>query len=44
MIHIATWISNVMVFGVSLMFIAVSLFIIWIIMSDIIGKWYDKKS
>ena len=43
MIHIATWISNLMVLGVSLMFIAVSLFIIWIVMDEAIGKWYDKR-
>jgi len=43
MIHIATWISNLMVLGVSLLFIAVSLFIIWVVMGEIISKWYDKR-
>jgi len=32
-----------MVFGVSLVFIAVSLFIIWVVMGEIISKWYDKR-
>ena len=43
MIHIATWISNLMVLGVSLLFIAVSLFIIWVVMSDVISKWVVKR-
>ena len=43
MIQIASWISNLMVLGVSLMFIAVSLFIIWIVMNEMISKWYYKR-
>ena len=43
MIHIATWISNLMVLGVSLVFIAVSLFIIWVVMGEIIDSWYYKR-
>jgi len=43
MIHIATWISNLMVLGVSLLFIAVSLFTIWVIMGEIIDGWYYKR-
>jgi len=43
MIHIATWISNLMVLGVSLIFIAVSLFIIWVLVSGTISKRYDKR-
>ena len=43
MIHIATWISNLMILGVSLLFIAISRFIVWVVMSDIISKWHDKR-
>ena len=43
MIHIVTWISNLMILGVSLLFIAISLFIVWVVMSDIISKWHDKR-
>ena len=42
MIHIATWISNLMVLGVSLLFIAVSLFVLWVISSDVINKWLGR--
>ena len=43
MIQIATWISNLMILGVSLIFIVVSLFIIWILVSGTISKRYDKR-
>ena len=43
MIHIVTWISNLMILGVSLIFIVVSLFIIWILVSGTISKRYDKR-
>ena len=43
MIHIATWISNLMVLGISLLFMTVSLFIMWVVMSDVISKWHDKR-
>ena len=43
MIQIATWISNLIISGVSLIFIVVSLFIIWILVSGTISKRYDKR-
>jgi hypothetical protein len=43
MIQIATWISNLMVLGISLLFMTVSLFIMWVVMSDVISKWHDKR-
>ena len=38
MIQIATIISNLLILGLSLLFIAVALFIIWVISSEIINS------
>ena len=38
MIQIATFISNLLILGLSLLFIAVALFIIWVVGSEIINS------
>jgi len=38
MIEIATFISNLLILGLSLLFIAVALFIIWVVSSEIMSK------
>jgi hypothetical protein len=38
MIEIATFISNLLILGLSLLFIAVALFIIWVVGSEIINS------
>jgi len=41
MIEIATFISNLLILGLSLLFIAVALFIIWVVGSEIMSKKHD---
>lgn len=38
MIEIATFISNLLILGLSLLFIAIALFIIWVVSSEIMSK------
>jgi len=41
MIEIATFISNLLILGLSLLFIAVALFIMWVVGSEITSKRHD---